>query len=277
MFFLIWYRNRKIIKSSQWRLSLVMCIGCLMGFATIFLYAIDEATFSSNAVDYGLLCNIRPILASISSTLVFAPLCAKVYRINNIFNVMPKKLLGGRKNQRSVITDFRLIAYIIGVLMVELIAAGLIVFFARYTRRFFVIDPVIGGDGKSSVYTLKYGTCGADLLNGWVFVIVIGIPKICVAVYCIVLAMSVYTTVSVMKFNEGLHCFLVRRDRCLQCPRTCPWRTSSGKNSLCLCCDWCCYCHCLSNKWVVCNARAPAIFGTTQTAGQTTRWTARGL
>eukprot|EP01084_Bolivina_argentea_P161440 281030_1 len=48
----------------------------------------------------------------------------------------------------------------------------------------------------------EWGSCVTP--SGWLYLIVLGAPKLIFSIYCITMSISVYSTVSMMKFNEGL-------------------------------------------------------------------------
>eukprot|EP01084_Bolivina_argentea_P127502 225480_1 len=69
---LFYYRQRKIIWSSQWQLSVSMCVGCLSCYVAVLMFGMDQ-TFA--VVDnWDLLCNARLWLLNLSFSCILCPL-----------------------------------------------------------------------------------------------------------------------------------------------------------------------------------------------------------
>eukprot|EP01084_Bolivina_argentea_P130095 229686_1 len=95
MFLLYFYRQRKIIMASQWRLNLVMLCGCIIGYVAIIMYGIDESFPDNNNqsnINWLYLCNMRIIILNISFSFIFGPMLAKMYRMKKIFNFKCKEV-----------------------------------------------------------------------------------------------------------------------------------------------------------------------------------------
>mmetsp|Transcript_228 Transcript_228/g.210 ORF Transcript_228/g.210 Transcript_228/m.210 type:complete len:597 (+) Transcript_228:81-1871(+) len=88
------YRKRKVIRYSSAPFSIIMLIGCVLGAIAPISFA--YVTPSS--------CFARPVLLSISFTLIFLPLLVKTYRIY--------KLFGSKKLSHVIIKDRHLMLVI---------------------------------------------------------------------------------------------------------------------------------------------------------------------
>lgn len=80
-----YYREKKLIKNTSWKLNLIMCSGCGLMYIAMILFGVDEQ-FSN--INYPALCNFRIWLIIISFTIIFMPLFFKTYRISKNIYIM---------------------------------------------------------------------------------------------------------------------------------------------------------------------------------------------
>ena len=81
------YRKHKVIKASSPYLNLVIVLGCIMGFLSIFFMTTENLRFyvEINMTAFPYFCNARLWLLTIGFTLAFGALFAKTWRIYVIF------------------------------------------------------------------------------------------------------------------------------------------------------------------------------------------------
>ncbi len=186
MFLLAFYRQRAIIKSSQWRLSCIMCCGIILAYLCIFIYGVDESIVLG--MEYNIYCSARLLLFNTAFGLTFGPLFCKVYRIRTIFGV-------GKKLKKTVLTDTKMALFNIIYVSVDFIVCLVLILAVPQSRTY----------NESDSYVIEkefYGNCTAP--HWYIYALVLIVPKFIFCMYAIFVSVSVYNTVSMMKYNEGL-------------------------------------------------------------------------
>ena len=189
MIALIYFRKREIIKSSQWKLSVFMCIGIIITYLTIILFGIDEELEAHGSIQsWKIYCNSRLLMLSIGFAMSFGPLFCKVYRIRNIFHY-------GNKLKDVAMTAEKMILYTFIYAAINCVLCSILLIFIPMERTY----------EEAHIYDIErelYGNCSAEYW--WIYGLVLILPNFCVCVYAVIVSIFVYNTVSMMKYNEGL-------------------------------------------------------------------------
>eukprot|EP01084_Bolivina_argentea_P205204 350604_1 len=191
---LLYYRERNIIRASQWKLNVLMIFGTICTYVTIIIWGIDESFPYNNRdnpdyFNWNILCNARIILLNLSFSFIFTPLLCKMYRIKRIFNF---------KLEYVHISAERMAIYNLIYVIAEIIVIFIVIFtvpnYRIYTKSIYDTE---------THFIEYYGSCTAGDYY-FIYFIVIFLPKIICIGYCVIISVSVYSTVTMMKFNEGL-------------------------------------------------------------------------
>ena len=104
LLFIIFHRKTKVVKRSQPIFLYIFMIGTLLMNLIIIIY------INSNN---NITCLMRPWLFNISSTIMFAPLLLKLYRVDRLFN--------NPKLKKIKITDYKVLLQFISLLLIDII------------------------------------------------------------------------------------------------------------------------------------------------------------
>ena len=108
------YYNFKPIKATSPNLSHLIFSGCYLLLISIFFF-ITKDVFDFNPTTYAVLCNLYTLCLSMSISLVFGTICAKIWRVYRIFQHFGTKRAGG------AISDNALIFFVILLVFVDLV------------------------------------------------------------------------------------------------------------------------------------------------------------
>eukprot|EP01084_Bolivina_argentea_P117619 208845_1 len=121
-----------------------------------------------------------------------------MYRIGKIFQIGMKKTKRNASTGQFMPVRVMDTNYII-IIMVYVIIDITVVLVMDYhwpiTRKYYSANIVNG-------FTENYGRC--HLEQKYIYMTLLAIPKLIMSIFCMVMAISVYTAVSLMQFNEGL-------------------------------------------------------------------------
>lgn len=205
---LFYWNNKPIIRAMSWRLTILMCIGCLIAYITAFIYGIDEYYVDKNqSKTWEFLCNFRLCLFQISITLGFTPLFAKTYRISRIFNL--------RSLSAYVIKDKQLFLVIFLLLIIDIVLLSILIAVGRLHREYKIstMDIEVNNQYMISqnidnyndplyIGQLQFGSCEHINNNGLHFLIIISIIKCLMFIYGLYLAITIIR-VPGKKFNDS--------------------------------------------------------------------------
>ena len=153
MLLIYMWRNKNIMKSASWRLCLLMCFGCILGYIAIILFGFDEGYVNDHSITWKFLCNFRGFLGISSLILAFGPLFAKTYRISKIFNNKVLKV--------QAIPDSHLFGAIFIVYGIEVILYILFVVTGGEYREY-KTGEIVQTDDVLTEQFMVWGTCSFD-------------------------------------------------------------------------------------------------------------------
>ena len=191
------WRDRSIIKAASWKLMMLMCIGCIIGYITAVIYGIDERFIPEmSKKQWRTLCNVRPAVMQLALILGFGPLFAKTYRISKIFNMT--------KLQEQVIPDSYLFIAIFALLGLDTILYIFYLGFSGQKRDYTVGDLLEETEDPLEIEKYKWGTCVyVNPKTGEPLFFSLGVLVVGMFAYGLYLATTV-VSVRLRKFNEAL-------------------------------------------------------------------------
>ena len=108
------YYNFKPIKATSPNLSHLIFSGCYLLLISIFFF-ITKDVFDFDPTTYAVLCNLYTLCLSISISLVFGTICAKIWRVYRLFRHFRSQRAAG------AISDNALISFVILLICVDMV------------------------------------------------------------------------------------------------------------------------------------------------------------
>ena len=194
----IW-RNKNVIKSASWRLCVLMCFGCVLGYIAVILFSVDEhSVYRYETKKWKTICNLRGFFSLSGLILTFGALFAKTYRVSKIFNM---KIL-----TTKVIPDSFLFVGIFVIYGIEAILYGIFIILGGYERKYYAGDETFRKNSNDLLtqHRKEWGSCEfVNSSSGAPIWFVIAVIVVLMFMYGLYLATTVLH-VRLRKFNEAL-------------------------------------------------------------------------